>query len=158
MATRPRTSDLETLSKALRLARMQLGFKQSEMAEVLAMSRKTYVLFETARWYPPYKERAFIIRRFYLIAPSLVPVFLHAAGETLAEHTVTVKTAPPQPVAPLSAAATRAAVDTAIAEVAVERDMTIGATRKIAVALVTRLAAANVGLAELAKAAAGVAG
>jgi transcriptional regulator with XRE-family HTH domain len=145
VGTRITNADMRPLAKALRETRTARGAVQEEMADALGMSRKTYLLFENARWYPAYKERAYLLARLHEIEPALVPVFLGVTGETLGEHVLVREVAAAVVTAPvLSVAATKAAYETVVAEVAVERDMTISATRKVAAALVKRLAAAGV--------------
>ena len=136
---------IEPLSSALRKTRATLKMRQAEMAAGLGISRKTYVLLESSRWYPPYKERAHMIRCLHELDPSLVAVFVGVAGESLEEHVLTV-TAPAEPVRAPSAAAVKKAYAEAIAQVAAEQDMTVSAVTKVATGLVARLVAAGVGL------------
>jgi len=122
------------------------------MADRLKISRKTYVLFESARWYPPYKERAHMLRCLRSVDEKLVPVFCTVTGQAVEEHVLTV--VPPRAAA-LSEKAARAAYEVAVAEVAAEREMTIVAVKRVAAGLFGRLSAVGVPIDDAAKFSAG---
>jgi DNA-binding XRE family transcriptional regulator len=146
---RIKAADLQPLTTALRKTRAALGVRQAEMAEHLGISRKTYVLLESSRWHPPYKERAAMLKRLHELDPELVPTFLGVTGATLDEHALVVEVQAPRPPR-LSAEQLKDVYEKAIAEVATEREMTLAATRKVAGALLRKLAAAGVEMADVA--------
>jgi DNA-binding XRE family transcriptional regulator len=122
------------------------------MAEELGISRKTYVLLETARWYPPYKERAHMLKVLHDVSPELAATFLQVTGASLEDHAVVVQT-PAAQVLPPSRIAVKAAYAGAVAQVAEEQDLTASAVTKVASAVLAKMVNAGVGDASLASAA-----
>jgi DNA-binding XRE family transcriptional regulator len=135
MGKRITQDQMAPFARALRAARLEAQLLQEDLADRLGMSRKTYILFETGRWFPPYKERAWTMRQLQNLDPGLVEPFLAVANDVLADHALEIQPPPPPPRDPNAA---RATFDAIVAQVAAERDMTTSAVTKVAASLVGR--------------------
>jgi transcriptional regulator with XRE-family HTH domain len=141
---------LRAFTRRLRDWRVSHGFDQQRIAVHLGVSRKTYILLETSRWFPPHKERAHFILALSALDPTLVDAALELLGGELDDHVLRAA----GDVSPLDAASTKAAVDDAIRAAADTMDVTARAFRPAASVLLARLAQSGVSVAQAAKASA----
>lgn len=143
MSRRIREADLEPLMRALRKFRAANHLTQQEMADELGISRKTYVLFETCRWFPPFKERAHTLKRLHELDRALADTFLQVTGEDLSDYAIDAGSNGTAQQSGISATAARAAYEKAVSIVAAERDLTRSAVKRVATSVIAALAAAG---------------
>jgi transcriptional regulator with XRE-family HTH domain len=155
------TADLKPIMRALRTFRSARGLTQEDIAGVLGLSRKTYLLFETARWFPPARERGHFVKRLYDLDPGLAHTLVGILGEKLDDHVVVRQPAASPGSAngpPLDLKEAKRAYDVVIYESAEELEMSPRSLRPIAANVLAKLAASGITLAQaapLAKAALG---
>ncbi len=117
------------------------------MAEHVGVSRKTYILLETARWFPPYKERAHFLRALAELDFKLVDAAVELLGGTLDDHVFKKTHDGPR----LDAESAKAALDDAIREGADAMDVTARTFRPAVARALVRLAEAGVTMDQAAK-------
>jgi transcriptional regulator with XRE-family HTH domain len=146
-------ADRKPIMRALRTFRSARGLTQEEIADVLGISRKTYLLFETTRWFPPARERGHFVKRLYDLDPGLAHTLVGILGETLEDHVV-VRELPASSgaaiVAPLDPKEAKRGYDVAIYESAEELEMSPRSLRPIAANVLAKLDASGITLAQAA--------
>jgi transcriptional regulator with XRE-family HTH domain len=146
-------ADLKPIMRALRDFRSARGLTQDDVANRLGISRKTYLLFESTRWFPPPRERGHFVKRLHDLDAGLAQTLVGILGQTLEDHVVVR-----QPAAsggagagpPLDAKEAKRAYDVVIYECAEELEMSPRALRPIAANVLARLAASGITLAQAA--------
>jgi DNA-binding XRE family transcriptional regulator len=146
---RVKYADLAPLAEALRECRKRLRVTQEEMGASLGISRKTYHLFETQRWFPDAREHAHFAKRLHELDPALAGVFADVNGEALEEYAI-VKLAPGAAEAGLDPKQAKLVFEAAVYATAEELDMSPKAVRPIAAGVLTRLAESGISLAQAA--------
>lgn len=64
----------------LRTWRERAPATQDQVAAVLGISRKTYVLFESGRWFPSEREHHFFVHRLHALDPALGEAYARASS------------------------------------------------------------------------------
>jgi hypothetical protein len=147
-------SDRQPLVDALRAVRAKKAWLQSDMADYLEISRKTYVLLESCRWLPPTREQPHFVKRLHEIDPALADAFLAILGQTMNHYAIV--TAPPPaassgPAQPaLGSVEAKRLYDIAIYEASEELDVTPKVLRPQVALVLSKLHASGVTLAEAA--------
>ncbi len=129
----------------LRYARARLQLTQEEMGKKLGISRKTYTLFETRRWFPAPRERRHFVKALHELDPVAADALARAMGESLADH---VAVSPPSHAPSLDPQRAKLAFDASLYATAEELDVTPRALRAIAAALLGRLAETGLTMAQ----------
>jgi transcriptional regulator with XRE-family HTH domain len=142
-------SDLAPLADALRECRKRLRVTQEQMGATLGISRKTYHLLETQRWFPDAREHAHFVKRLHDLDPAAARAFVDLNDETL-EHYAIVKPVPGAAEKALEPKQARLAFDAALYATAEELDLSPKAVRPIAAGLLGRLAESGISLAQAA--------
>lgn len=125
---------------ALQTWREGVKATQDEVAAGLGISRKTYVLFESGRWFPSAREHHFFVHRLDALDPALGEAYARTMGCTSADFGVAPRGAAPS----LDATQARAAYDAAVYGAAEEADVPPKTARLIVASVVAKLRHAGV--------------
>ena len=116
------------------------GKSQATAAELLSISRKTYLLFEGGHWLPPDREKHFFAHTLAGLDPHLGETFARACGTTAAAFGLAKPAAAPPP----SPAQARAVYDAAVYSAAEEADLPPKTARTLVAAVLAKLRDAGV--------------
>jgi hypothetical protein len=132
--------DVRAWIDVLEAWRKRIHATQDEVAAALGISRRVYLLFETARWFPAPRERHFFVHRLHALDPEVGEACARILGGTAADFGVAPLAAAP----PLDAAQARAAYDAAVYGAAEETDVPPPTARILVASVIEKLRQAGV--------------
>jgi DNA-binding XRE family transcriptional regulator len=142
--------DIVPFCYALSAARRARGLTQADVAGELGISRKTYILLESARWLPPSRQRSHVVRVLHGLFPAVAEELVKVFGDTLADYVQVQSVVQVAPARALEATHAKLVFDSAVLGVAEELDASPRMLRPLLAGLLARLDAAGMPMAQAA--------